>query len=76
MASKVIGVSIDGRVEWHGASVGPTDYHTMCGIDAEDPQIGHFGTVAAKRGQKINCFQCKAIWLGVRALRLRETDFA
>ena len=73
---KIIGVDIDGQVEWHAASIGATDYHTMCGLDAIDPEIGHQGTVPAVRGAKINCLQCKAMFDGFRALGLRSSDFA
>lgn len=74
--SKIIGVDIDGRVEWHAASIGATDHNTMCGVDAFDPSIGHKGTVPAVSGTKINCPQCKTIFNGFRALGLRQSDFA
>lgn len=73
--SKIIGVEIDGRVEWHAASIGATDYDTMCSVDAFDPDIGHQGTVPAVRGTKITCLQCKSMFNGFRALGLRQSDF-
>ena len=73
--SNVIGVTIDGETEWHVVSIGATDHNTMCGIDADDPNIGHTGTVEPKRGQKINCQTCKTMWLGMRSLRLRAANF-
>jgi hypothetical protein len=72
---KIIGVDIDGSTEWHAIGIGSNDYDTMCGVDAHDPDIGHFGTVVAKRGQKITCIQCRAMWSGFVALRLRASDF-
>lgn len=73
---KMIGVRVEDTVEWHAAGIGPNDYDTMCGIDANDPQIGHYGTVQAKRGTKISCKQCRAMFEGFKSLRLRDSDFA
>lgn len=75
--TKAIGVVIHGTVEWHVPNVsGTTDHDTLCGIDTNDPAIGHDGTVGAKRGQKITCKTCQNIVLGVQAMRLRKSDFA
>jgi len=74
--SKAVGVVIDDRVEWHAPPAGGTIYDTLCGIDAADPTIGHTGMVLAKRGQKIECEQCRAIWADVVAMRLRKRDFS
>jgi hypothetical protein len=74
--SKAVGVLIDGVVEWHAPGVAGPDYDTLCGIDANDPTIGHHGLVPAKRGQKITCMNCKMIWEGVVALNLRMASFA
>lgn len=73
--SNVVGVDIDGVVEWHAIGAGGNDYNTLCGIDADDPSIGHNGVVKAKRGQKINCAQCYGIWIGVKNMSFRESDF-
>lgn len=73
--SKVLGVDIDGVVEWHAPNVAGPDYDTLCGVDADDPAIGHEGLIPAKRGQKITCMQCKMIWEGVVALKLRKSNF-
>ncbi|MDR9836981.1 MULTISPECIES: hypothetical protein [Herbaspirillum] len=62
-------------VEWHAPSAGEGDYSTLCGMESDDPSIGLFGRVPGKPGQKITCAQCKAIWRGVVAQRLRESDF-
>lgn len=76
MSKKIVGVSVDGETQWHAVNIGPTDHHTMCGIDADDPAIGHAGTVTAPRGQKIDCEQCLTMWRGFRSLGLRASDFA
>lgn len=72
--SKAIGVETDDGTEWHAPGV-VSDYDTLCGTDAGDPTIGHHGLVTAKRGQKITCDQCRNVWKGVMALRLRARDF-
>ena len=73
--SKIVGVNGEDGVVWHAAGVA-TDYDTLCGIDASDPAIGHFGTLPSSRRDKINCAACKAIFEGFRRLGLRATDFA
>jgi hypothetical protein len=73
--NRVVGVTIDGELSWHAANHGPTDHHTLCGIDADDPAIGHTGSIRPPRGQKITCVGCYGIWRGVAALRLRADDF-
>lgn len=73
--SKVIGVKMDtGEVIWHAPGV-VSDYDTLCGLDANDSEADTYGTVEPKRGQKITCESCKAIWERTVALRLRATDF-
>ena len=72
---KTVGVMIDGVVEWHAPPAGKMDYATLCGIDPDDPKIGHEGYVDAPGGQKITCRQCNAIWRDVIALKLRGSDF-
>ena len=64
------------RAQWHAPGVFGPDYDTLCGIDANDPTIGHEGLVTAKRGQKITCMNCKMIWQGVVAMNLRKASFA
>ncbi len=73
--SKAIGVRIEGEVEWHAPGVGGSDHHTLCGVDANDEAIGHYGVVEARPGQKITCHQCFTIWREVVALKLRSSDF-
>jgi len=73
--SRVIGVSIDGVTEWHAVNIGPTDHNTLCGIDADDPTIGHNGTVLPPHGTKINCTLCKTIYLRFIQAGFKKTDF-
>lgn len=71
--SKVIGVNIESEITWH--VVGDGIYDTLCGIDANDSRVGHMGTVIADHGTKVNCKQCKSIFVRMRELRLKITDF-
>lgn len=73
--NKVVGVQLDDGVEWHAVNTVAGDYDTMCGVDANDPCIGHHGTVEAKKGQKITCQDCYNLWKGVTQLRLKESMF-
>lgn len=75
MGTKVIGVELDGTVEWHIPGISGADYVTLCGLDGNDVGAGQTGTVEAPRGTKINCQQCRTIWQGLRDLKLREADF-
>lgn len=75
MSAKVIGVEVDGAIEWHVPGVAGADYVTLCGLDGYDPAIGQTGTVDAPRGTKINCQQCRMIWWRLRELKLRIADF-
>jgi hypothetical protein len=76
----IIGIKEDPegkRISWHVVGIGPTDHATLCGVDGDDDNesVGQYGTVQPKRGQKIDCPQCKQIWLGVRVMRLTYRDF-
>lgn len=74
--TKVIGVRMDfDDIEWHAPGV-VSDYDTLCGVDANDPSIGHYGTVPAPRGQRITCTECRQIFERFSALHLRAADFA
>lgn len=72
---KIVGVDGEDGVVWHAAGVA-NDYDTLCGIDATDPAIGHFGVIPNNGRHKINCAACKSIFEQFRALGLRSTDFA
>ncbi len=74
--AKAVGVMINGEPTWHAPAAAPTDFDTLCGIDADDPAIGFTGLIQAPRAQKITCIQCKTTWERLVALRLRASDFA
>jgi hypothetical protein len=73
--SRLVAINVGGSVEVHacGREI-PGDYDTLCGVDANDPAIGHFGIVDLPKGAKIDCQQCRGIFEATRALR--RTDFA
>lgn len=48
------------------------DFDTLCGIDSNDPNIGHFGTVPVACNTKIDCKTCRSIWNTCRAYRLGD----
>ncbi|MGD2065594.1 MAG: hypothetical protein PVI43_00305 [Candidatus Bathyarchaeota archaeon] len=75
--SRVIGVRESDGVIWHAINCFPTDYDTLCGLDANDPYIhvGTFGTVKAPPGQKITCPQCISVFTGFREAGFRKSDF-
>lgn len=49
------------------------DYDTLCGLDSDDPAIGHLGTVPVAINAKIDCAACKAICETAR--NYRRSDF-
>lgn len=70
MTKHMVGIRTDEGDEFHiGAPPGP-DYHTLCGVDADDPAIGHHGVTPVPRGQVVTCQQCKSIYQFVKLLRL------
>lgn len=74
---RIIGVVIDGKPTWHVVSTGAGDYATLCGLDGHDDHIiRQSGAVEPKRGQKIDCPQCKTIWQEVIGLKLRRGNFS
>lgn len=76
MSAKIVGVECEGVVRWHVPGVAGPDYATLCGLDGEDPSVGQRLLGKSPRGTKVNCEQCSAVWRGLRALNLRESDFA
>lgn len=70
----IVGVNIDDVIEYH-AGTPNGNYDTLCGLDADDPQLGHFGRVPAPKRQRITCEQCKTIWFGTMELKLKPADF-
>jgi hypothetical protein len=75
-AVRIVGVLLDGKPTFHAASHGYGDYDTLCGIDANDPKVGHGGLIKAPRRIKIDCTACCIIWAGTLALKLRKSNFA
>jgi len=49
------------------------DYDTLCGIDSNEPSIGHFGTVPVAINTKIDCPTCKAMFRTAQSYR--DSDF-
>lgn len=45
-------------------------YDTLCGIDSDDPFIGHFGIVPIAINTKIDCKACKNIFNTARKYRI------
>lgn len=72
---KIIGILLDGESTFHIPNCSGSDYHSLCGIDGDDPTIGHGGIIAIPKGQKINCTQCKMEWENLMELKLRKSDF-
>lgn len=58
--SRLVTVVVDGDTNVHlpGAT---SDYVTLCGLDGDDPGAAMY-TIATKRGAKVDCEQCQAIW--------------
>lgn len=63
-------------IEWHVVSTAGGDYLTACGMDGNDPTVGQHGSVPPTRGAKVTCASCYGIWLGFKALTLRDGNFA
>lgn len=74
MSKAIVGVDILGEISWHVAGVA-SDYTTLCGIDACDPEIGHNGVVDTPKGQKVTCQQCYHMWERLQRMNLREASF-
>ena len=73
--SAIVGVLTDNEMMFHLPASGVSNYDSLCGIDADDPAIGHNGFVNVPKGQKVNCASCKGIYLLIRDLKVRVTDF-
>lgn len=77
MNQNIIGVMIDGTETWHVVGSASGDYATLCGLDGHDDHkdVGQSGTIEPRRGQKIDCPQCRDIWRHVTTSRLRKSNF-
>lgn len=74
MLVQLVGVMIDGQKTVHAPNVGGS-YDTLCGIDADDPKIGHGGKFEPHHTEFIDCETCYSIWKGLVAMGLRLKDF-
>lgn len=62
-----------GKVTTHAFGDPGGGYDTLCGIDIDDPSIGHY-PAKTPNGKKIDCCQCKNLF--DRFKNFRESDFA
>jgi hypothetical protein len=67
-----VAVKTDEGISVH-CMAGHGDWDTLCGIDANDPTIGHLGTVPVACNTKIDCVACRNIW--VMARNYTPSDF-
>ena len=70
--NRKITVVCDGVVSVHMSDFSG-DYSTACGMDGDDLIVGQV-TIQTKRGARIDCFQCRAIWEISRLYK--STDFS
>lgn len=73
MKQPAVGVSVNGEVAYHIPNAWG-DYATLCGLDSNDPGIGHY-PVPTPKNQKVNCVECKTMWRNLKQLCVRESDF-
>lgn len=50
------------------------DYDTLCGLDLDDPEIGHYSKPAT-RSDLINCQGCKDIFKRLRKYKITDFDW-
>lgn len=51
------------------------NYATLCGLDGDDPdQHVQQSMSIVKRGEKINCDQCRSIWSKARQYRISDFE--
>jgi hypothetical protein len=67
-----VAVKLDTGITVHCAA-GYGDFDTLCGIDSNDPNIGHFGVVSVAANAKIDCPACRGIFRAAK--QYRELDF-
>lgn len=77
VASDRIAIMLEGIRGIHAVDV-TGNYATLCGldggIDGDDAAQQAVSNMLAKRGEKIDCPQCRAIWDQCR--RYRKADFS
>ncbi len=57
-----------GEREIHAADT-TGNYATLCGLDGEENETG-----TLRKGERINCHQCIAIWLECKLYYVRDFD--
>lgn len=67
MSEKVI-LTGSGEREIHVSDT-TGNYATLCGLDGEENEIG-----ILRKGEKINCHQCIAIWFKCKEYHVRDFD--
>ena len=63
---------IDGKRVVHMAGHPISDYDTACGIDMNDPLLGHHMNNASTTREPIDCAQCFSIWKQARTFKPKE----
>lgn len=73
--SNTIGVITHEDTLFHIQGNPVTDHDTLCGIDAYDEEIGHLGIIEAPKGQKVDCWQCRAYFSFIEDNKITWKDF-
>lgn len=70
--NKYIAIKIDDIITVHAAGDPGGGYDSLCGIDSDDPGIGH-SEVDVPKGSKINCSICLNIFTAWE--QFKKSDF-
>lgn len=73
-SGRIVALKIDGEIQIHAAGDGFGDYDSLCGIDADDPKVGHEGYAELPKKAKIDCAACYSHFLSAKTLR--KSDFS
>ena len=71
----ICALNIDGNIEIHIAGDSGGGYDTICGIDACDDSVGHYGYVELPPKAKITCMSCYNLWKQIKEAKLKNSDF-
>ncbi len=71
---KRVAIRLDGVRLIHAESHNSV-YATFCGLDGDDPAVGQSAADPPKRGEKINCPDCIALWKHARTFKAVDFDF-
>lgn len=66
-----VAVKTDEGITVHCRS-GYGDFDTLCGIDSNDPAIGHLGVVPVAINTKIDCAACRSIFKTAKGYRTSD----